>query len=73
MKDLYLMKKLLKNLMKFFYSIRDIKVYFLQSYYLNNFVKILNKYAVVIKKFLTLQILPRLGIELVLIFVFSIF
>ena len=66
-------EKIIKKSNEIFYSIRDIKVYFLQSYYLNNFVKILNKYAVVIKKFLTLQILPRLGIELVLIFVFSIF
>jgi ABC-type multidrug transport system fused ATPase/permease subunit len=66
-------EKIIKKTNEIFYSIRDIKVYVLQSYYLNNFVKILSKYAVVIKKFLTLQILPRLGIELVLIFVFSIF
>lgn len=66
-------ERIIKKSNEIFYSIRDIKIYFLQNYYLNNFAKILNKFAIVVKKFLTLQTLPRLGIELVLIFVFSLF
>ncbi len=66
-------EQIIKKSNEIFYSIRDIKTYFLQNYYLNNFAKILNKFAIVVKKFLTLQTLPRLGIELVLIFVFSFF
>ena len=59
-------ERIIKKSNEIFYSIRDIKIYFLQNYYLNNFAKILNKFAIVVKKFLTLQTLPRLGIELVL-------
>ena len=61
-------EKVIKNINEFFYSIRDIKIYFLQNYFINNFWNILNSYASSLKKNLTFQILPRLTIELVLIY-----
>jgi ABC-type multidrug transport system fused ATPase/permease subunit len=66
-------EQIIKKSNEIFYSIREIKTYSLQNYYLNNFANILNNFAKVVKKFLTLQTLPRLGIELVLISVFSFF
>tara|TARA_B110000037_G_C17125350_1_gene507793 strand:+ start:2783 stop:4516 length:1734 start_codon:yes stop_codon:yes gene_type:complete len=66
-------EKIIKNTNELFYNIRDIKIYYLQNYYLKNFSTVLNNFASVVKKFLTLQILPRLGIELLLVFIFSTF
>ena len=66
-------EKIIKKTNELFYNIRDIKIYYLQNYYLKNFSNVLNNYASVVKKFLTLQILPRLGIELLLVLIFSIF
>ena len=66
-------EKIIKKTNELFYNIRDIKIYYLQNYYLKNFSNVLNNYATVVKKFLTLQILPRLGIELLLVLIFSIF
>tara|TARA_B110000971_G_scaffold213121_1_gene243560 strand:- start:279 stop:1646 length:1368 start_codon:yes stop_codon:yes gene_type:complete len=61
-------EKVIKNANEFFYSIRDIKIYFLQSHFIGNFWNILNGYALSLRKFFTFQILPRLVIEVVLIY-----
>jgi ABC-type multidrug transport system fused ATPase/permease subunit len=61
-------EKVIKNVNEFFYSIRDIKIYFLQNYFINKFWNVLNSYASSLKKNLIFQILPRLTIELVLIY-----
>lgn len=61
-------EKVIKNANEFFYSIRDIKIYFLQSHFISNFWNILNGYALSLRKFFTFQILPRLVIEVVLIY-----
>jgi ABC-type multidrug transport system fused ATPase/permease subunit len=60
-------EKIVKNINEFLYTIRDIKIYFLQNYFISNFWNILDRYASSLKKFLTLQILPRLMIETLLI------
>ncbi len=65
-------EKIIKNANELFYTIRDIKIYFLQNIFLKKFSNTLNKFADVIKKFLTFQILPRLSFELLLIFLISV-
>ncbi|MDB2363369.1 ABC transporter ATP-binding protein/permease, partial [Candidatus Pelagibacter bacterium] len=65
-------EKIIKNANELFYTIRDIKIYFLQNFFLKKFSITLNKFADVIKNFLTFQILPRLSFELLLIFLISI-
>jgi ABC-type multidrug transport system fused ATPase/permease subunit len=65
-------EKIIKNANELFYTIRDIKIYFLQNFFLKKFSITLNKFAEVIKKFLTFQILPRLSFELLLIFLISV-
>ena len=61
-------EKVIKNINEFFYSIRDIKIYFLQNYFIGRFWNVLNGFASSLRKFLTFAVLPRLIIELVLIF-----
>ena len=61
-------EKVVKNINEFFYTVRDIKIYFLQNYFIGNFWNILDRFASSLRKFLTFQILPRLIIEVVLIF-----
>ena len=61
-------EKVIKNINEFFYSIRDIKIYFLQNYFVDNLWNVLNKFALSLRKFFTFGVLPRLIIELVLVF-----
>ena len=61
-------EKVIKNINEFFYSIRDIKIYFLQNYFIVGFWNVLNGFALSLRKFLTFSVLPRLIIEVVLIF-----
>ena len=54
--------------MNFFNIIRDIKIYFLQSHFISKFWNILNNFALSYRKYMTFQTLPRLLIELFLIY-----
>ena len=64
-------EQIIKKSNEIFQSIRDIKIYLLQKKFLIDYSNTLNKYANSVKKFLTLQTLPRLTVELTLIIVLS--
>ena len=64
-------EQIIKKSNEIFQSIRDIKIYFLQNKFLKDYSNVLINYASSVKKFLTLQTLPRLTVELTLIIILS--
>lgn len=64
-------ENIIKKSNEIFQSIRDIKIYFLEQKFLRDYTKVLTNYADSMKKFLTMQNLPRLTIELTLVIILS--
>lgn len=70
-KDRFLFnEKIIKNSNELFKSIRDIKTYYLENFFLKKYNNSLFVYAKSEKKYLTLQNLPRISVETVIAFCF---